>query len=279
MPVPTFSILICNYNHGCYLPQCLAGIRRQTFADFEVLITDDGSTDASQQIIADAAAKDPRIKPHYFAKNQGAMAAVADIWGRATGSYIFGEGADDFMIDERFLERAAAGLAAHPDAAGFFGVAGLFSAGKNTVVGKIGSAARAGFVPPEECYRDILRGRMFVPGSSSIWRRDCLEEIGGYDLTLGPQIDFLVNHALPSRHGAVFADVAVTCQRIHENASNFGSKGGTLWESTGRLAKVEQRMREWARPYDGMEADWKLWRARWTLDAIRTSGVHINPPR
>lgn len=275
MSAPTFSIVICNYNHGHYLSQCLAGIMRQTYTDFEVIITDDGSTDNSRQIIAELAANDARIKTRYFEQNQGAMAAVRDVWGRATGSYIFGQGADDFMINERFLEMAATGLKENPTAAGFCGVAGMLVAEKNELSGKLGHAAYSGYIPPQECYREILRGAMFVPGSGSIWRRDCIEEIGGFDYSLGPQIDFLVNHALPSRHGIVFTNTAVTCQRIYQNASSFGSKGGTLWEAAGRLAKVEKRIREWAQPYEGMEEDWKGWRARWTLEAIRTTGVRL----
>ncbi len=275
MSAPTFTIQICNYNHAQYLPQCLAGIRRQTFTDFEIVITDDGSTDGSPQIIAAAAKEDPRIKPHYFPKNQGMMAASKNVSERAQGRYVFSEGADDFILNERFLEMAANALEEHPNAAGFFAAAGLLSAEKNEVVGKFGVAAHEGYLAPTECYRAILQGSMFVPGSSSIWRRDCIEEIGGFDFSLGPQIDFLINHALPSRHGAVYSSVAVTCQRIYQNASNFGSKGGTLWEAARRLEKIEQRMREWAQPYEGMEEDWKVWRARWTLEAIRTTGVRL----
>ncbi len=275
MSAPTFSIYLCNYNHAKYLPQCLAGMLRQSFTDFEVVITDDGSTDGSQRIIAGIAAKDSRLKTHFFTKNQGLMAATKNALERVTGTYIFGEGADDFIFNEHFLALAATALAEHPTAAGFFGVVGLLDAEQNQVTGKFGSASREGYIPPEDCYRDFLRGNMFAPGSSSIWRRDCMQEIGGFDFSLGPQIDFLMNHALPARHGVVFTSAPVTCQRIYQKASSFGSKGGTLWEATGRLAKVEARIREWGQPYTGMEEDWKRWRAQWAIDAIKTSGIRI----
>ncbi len=272
---PTVSVLICNYNQERYIAQCLAGIRRQTLKDFEVVITDDGSTDKSASIIARVAAEDKRIKPVYFPKNRGVIAAVQETFARVTGRLLFCEGSDDFIANEHFFAEAVAALDKHPNAAGFFGLAGLLYAEKNELAGRLGQSPAEGCISPEECYRQFLRGTMFVPGSSSIWRHECMTEIGGFDYSLGPQIDFLVNHALPARHGVVFNNTAFTCQRIYQNASNFGSKGGTLWEAAGRLEKVEKRMREWAQPYEGMEEDWKIWRARWTLEAIRTTGVRL----
>ena len=275
MRAPTFTVQICNFNHGHYLPQCIAGIQRQTFTDFEIVITDDGSTDDSRQIIAAAAAKDPRFKPRYFPTNQGLMAATKDTLDRAKGTYIFGEAADDFIIDEHFFARAATALRAHPTAAGFFGIVGLFTVEKNEVTGKMGGATREGYLPPAECYRDFLRGKLFIPGSGTIWKRSCIQELGGFDYSLGPQIDFLLNHALPSQHGVIFTPTAVTVQRIYQNASSFGTRGGTLWDATARLEKVEKRLRELAPAYAGMEDDWRGWRARWTLDAIRKTGINV----
>lgn len=52
--VPFVSVIIVNYNGVHYLPACLEGLRRQTYpADrFEVLVSDNGSTDGSQEFIA-----------------------------------------------------------------------------------------------------------------------------------------------------------------------------------------------------------------------------------
>jgi hypothetical protein len=273
MCAPSISVFMCNYNYGRFLGQCLAGVLRQTFTDFEIVITDDGSTDGSQNIIAQYAARDSRIKPVYFEKNQGVIAATKNVLSRVTGKLLFGQGTDDFTVDARFFERAIAALEQHPYAAGFYGVAGLLSAEQNKPVGMMGSAPRDGYVGPEDFYRGLLKGHIFVPGSSLIWRRDLFEAMGGYDYSLGPQIDYLVNHALPCRHGIVFAREAVTCQRIYEKQTNYGSKG-SLWEVAARFALVEQHLRAVAPAYDGMEEDWNTWRAYWMIDAIqKTTGA------
>ena len=68
MSQPLLSVTVANFNHGRFLRKCFAGLLAQSFTDFELLITDDGSTDGSQDIIREYAAKDSRIRPHFCAK-------------------------------------------------------------------------------------------------------------------------------------------------------------------------------------------------------------------
>lgn len=56
------SIIIPVYNVDKYLRLCLNSILIQTFADFEVILVDDGSTDGSGAICEEYGAKDERIK-------------------------------------------------------------------------------------------------------------------------------------------------------------------------------------------------------------------------
>jgi glycosyltransferase involved in cell wall biosynthesis len=273
MSDPTISVLLSNYNYGKYLPQCLAGILRQSFRDFEVVITDDGSTDGSQAILRDLASRDDRIKPTYFEKNQGAMAATKHNMERARGRLIFGEGVDDFIIDKEFFKNAVEGLVRHPDAAGFFAQAALLSIETNTPVGMIGMAPREGYWSPAEFYPAFLRAEMFVPGASSIWRRECMRAVGEFDYSLGPQTDYLINHLLPAKYGVVYARVPVACQRIYQSAGNYGSRGD-LWEMAARYASVEAKLKAAVPEYPEMEKDWAVWRARTMIDAIsKTTGM------
>ena len=277
MSRPTLSVTLCNYNHGRYLLKCFGGLLRQTWTDFEILVTDDGSTDGSQQIIAEFAAKDQRFKPVYLPVNRGAMAAAAQTIERAQGELIFGHAADDFIVEATFFERAVTSLQEHPQAAGFFAVTGLLSDERNVVYATMGTAPQEGFISPGEFFSGFIRNKIFVPGASSIWRHERLKEVGGYDYALGPQIDFLVNHLLPTKHGVVFSRTPMTCQRTFDDGSNYGSKGGTLWDATTRYQKIELVLRGEGIPYPGMETDWTRWRAHWMIDAIKTTGVRLAP--
>src|SRR5258708_26959763 len=108
--VPAVSVIIPNYNHGRYPPKCLAGLLRQTMTDLEIVITDDGSTDGSQEIIREQARNDPRIRPNYFPANRGVTAACQDLFARATGKYIYCAAADDFVISKDFFLNAVTAL-------------------------------------------------------------------------------------------------------------------------------------------------------------------------
>lgn len=72
--VPFASIIVPVYNAEKYLRRCLDSIAGQTFADFECILVDDGSTDGSPAICDEWAAKDRRFRVIHQ-KNGGASAA------------------------------------------------------------------------------------------------------------------------------------------------------------------------------------------------------------
>lgn len=60
--MPKVSVIIRTYNRADLIERALASVFNQTFQDFEIVVADDGSTDHTRQIVANLAAKDPRIK-------------------------------------------------------------------------------------------------------------------------------------------------------------------------------------------------------------------------
>src|SRR3954464_10765329 len=61
--VPRVSVVVPIFNVEPFLEACLDSLAGQTFADLEVVMVDDGSTDASPAIAAGFAARDPRFRP------------------------------------------------------------------------------------------------------------------------------------------------------------------------------------------------------------------------
>lgn len=83
--MPAVSVVVPVYNVKELLPLCLDSIARQTFADFECILVDDGSTDGSAEVCDAYAAKDGRFRVIHkanggvcSARNAGAAAAAAD---------------------------------------------------------------------------------------------------------------------------------------------------------------------------------------------------------
>ena len=68
------SICLPIYNGKDYLTECIESILQQTYRDFELLIVDDGSNDASPEIVRAYAARDERIRYHRNEHNLGLVA-------------------------------------------------------------------------------------------------------------------------------------------------------------------------------------------------------------
>lgn len=96
------SIIVPVYNAAKYLPQCLNSLLAQTYANFEVICINDGSTDNSLQILENYRQTDARIK--VFSKENGGL-SLARNYGLdlAKGEYVCFLDSDDFVCTS-FLE-------------------------------------------------------------------------------------------------------------------------------------------------------------------------------
>jgi glycosyltransferase involved in cell wall biosynthesis len=104
------------YNEAARLTGCLEGLRAQTFADFEVLIFDNASEDATGEIAQAFCARDSRF--HYVrqATNRGQAANHHDVMLAATSPYFVWRAADD-SSDLNYLEVLYGLLEANPSKA------------------------------------------------------------------------------------------------------------------------------------------------------------------
>jgi teichuronic acid biosynthesis glycosyltransferase TuaG len=103
--MPTVSIITPVYNAARWLAQTLASVHAQTFADWEHILVDDGSTDASVALIQAAAAVDPRIRLLRTPCNGGPSAARNMALDAARGRFVAFLDADDLWLPEK-LDRA-----------------------------------------------------------------------------------------------------------------------------------------------------------------------------
>lgn len=116
MKTPKISILIPTYNYARYLPEALDSILRQDRTDFEVIISDDASSDDTAEIVAPYTASDPRFHFHRQQKNLGMVANWNWCLQQARGDYIQYLFADDFFIHSSALSCLAAQLDENPRA-------------------------------------------------------------------------------------------------------------------------------------------------------------------
>ena len=90
---PMVSVILTSYNHASYVAAAIESVLNQTFADFELLIIDDGSKDNSREIIKHF--DNPRIKTFLYEENRGPVLAIRDAVKSARGKYIAVHHSDD----------------------------------------------------------------------------------------------------------------------------------------------------------------------------------------
>ena len=110
---PKLTIGLPVYNGANYLADTLDSLLAQTFTDFELLISDNASTDETETICRDYAARDSRIVYMRNQKNLGAAANYNQVFEKARGEYFKWSGHDD-PVEADFLDKSVAVLNAHP---------------------------------------------------------------------------------------------------------------------------------------------------------------------
>jgi len=102
--LPVVSVILPAYNASTSIAAAVASVRAQTFADWELIIVDDGSTDETGEIVRAAANDDPRIRIERIAHG-GVVAAHNAGLALAAGRFVARMDADDEMFPDRLQEQ------------------------------------------------------------------------------------------------------------------------------------------------------------------------------
>lgn len=112
---PRVTLGVPVYNGERFLRETLESLRAQTFSDFEMVISDNASTDGTEEIAREVAAADERVRYVRQRRNKGLAANYNDLFRVGTGEYFKWASSDD-PCEPRFLERCVAMLDADPGA-------------------------------------------------------------------------------------------------------------------------------------------------------------------
>ena len=100
------SVVMPVYNAAAYLGSCVHDVCAQTLREIEIICVDDGSTDASGEILQSLAERDPRVRVIHQ-ENRGAGPARNAGLAAARGEYVIFLDADD-LYEPQMLERLVA---------------------------------------------------------------------------------------------------------------------------------------------------------------------------
>lgn len=188
---PKVSVIVPVYNAEQTIRRCVTSILEQKFTDLELLLVDDGSTDASGAICDEFAAQDSRVITIHQ-KNSGVSVARNHALDRARGTYLQFLDSDDWITPDatRSLVRAAEANRCDMVIADFYRVVGerLSRKGDIDEDGLLTREEYAAYMMenPADFYYGVLWNKLY--------RRDLVER---YHLRMDPEIswceDFLFN--------------------------------------------------------------------------------------
>ncbi|HHL53227.1 MAG TPA: glycosyltransferase family 2 protein, partial [Flammeovirgaceae bacterium] len=92
---PLVSVICLSYNHAAYVGEAIASVLAQNYPRVELIVVDDGSSDASVSAIKQALAGKKDIKFIALQENIGNCRAFNLAWRQAQGDYIIDLAADD----------------------------------------------------------------------------------------------------------------------------------------------------------------------------------------
>lgn len=204
------SVIMTVYNGERWLGEAIESVLAQTYPHFEFIIVDDGSTDGTPAILADYAARDPRIRV-ISQENMGVSRAMNRVLPLARYDWIARFDADDVMHPQR-LERQLDFLAAHPELA----VASCFADYIDEEGRKVGFYDNP-LTKSEVVRRWLEQGRVihFIQ-SGAIMRRDVVLEVGGYrpEFSVTEDTD-LWNRIAERGYGVLVQPEALMQVRVH----------------------------------------------------------------
>lgn len=165
-----FSIIIPTYNRRRLLMKAIDTVLAQTFADFELIIVDDGSTDDTKWMID--AYGDLRLQ-YIFQENQGPAAARNSGLKHAQGEWIAFLDSDDWWLPEK-LQRAVDYIKEYPDIHIFHTEEVWYRHGK------LLEQKKKHQKPDGQVYKKALP-ICCISISTAVVRKSILEEVGGFD--------------------------------------------------------------------------------------------------
>ncbi len=239
-PRPAISVVVPAYNHAAYVSFALESVLRQTWSDFEIVVVDDGSSDATLALSKSFAERNPKLPVEIVAQhNAGPAAALNRAVESAAGDFIAVLNSDDSYHPER-LARLHRALDGSDSSLSFSGV---------DLVDAEGSA-----ISPGDPYADRLRAKVdealryprleyalldfnvALSTGNLFFRRELFDLVGGFrDLRLCYDWDFLLTALRYT--SPTFVPDRLYFHRIHGENSFRGSGDASVEETEAVLRR------------------------------------------
>lgn len=256
MKLPAVSICVPAFRAERYLAETLASVAAQTFEDWELTVTEDGSRDGTEQLVRDFAARVPQtVRYQRHRQNRGLPATRNTGIEQARATWIALLDADDLWLPHH--------LASLVDTAARTG-ADLVHAGSQLFDSDSGRHLERRAPSPtqvKEFPRSLLLGHYIIQPASVMLRKALWDRVGGFD---------------PSFRYVEDRDMWLRCARVGARFAYTGEETCLYRKHAAALSKHAGPMAEAAARALDKHLDWELFpaslRRRLTADAWIAAG-------
>lgn len=225
--MPKVSVIIPTYNRARYVCEAIDSVLSQTFTDYEILVVDDGSTDNTKEALN----KYKNKIRYFFQENRGVSAARNLGIKNAEGEYLAFLDSDDVWFPQKLaLQTNILGKVpkdtamVSSDGEMVEEAAGVVKKSvmrprcpqKNSFKDKISQKEfNDGSIVEGYLYSELLQGN-FILTPTVLLRKRCLDDIGGFDETLGIAEDYDLWLRIAAKYCLVYFNAVTVKCRIEE---------------------------------------------------------------
>ncbi len=179
--MPNISVVITTYNRADYVSKAIKSVLHQTYPDWELVIVDDGSTDETPKVVSGYLTNDGKVR-YIRQANQGLSAARNKGIAETHGKYLAFLDDDDWWVPEK-LETQVAYMEACPNI-------GLSYTRLRIIRETDGRLDDSTVIPVKMAttFEEII-DESFIPASTVLIRRNCLENMDWFKNDAVPQED------------------------------------------------------------------------------------------
>lgn len=228
------SVIIPAYNAEAYIHHTLDSVLGQTYPHFEVIVVDDGSRDRTAEIVRSYVQRDARIRL-LQQQNAGVCAARNLAIENAQGVYIAPLDADDIWLPENLEKQVACIEAADPTVGVVYALSVDIDEAGN-ILGRYSAEHMHG--PEGNVLVPLICSYFLNNGSSALFRRECIDQVGGYKTEGCEDWDLFLRIAERYQFRCV-PEFLIGYRRYFRNPSSKSARMAQGFEVT--MADVRQR--------------------------------------